>query len=266
MAIVERQIYDEPGALSNHPEQRSHSPGHEQVRQAGQQSSKGVDFDLRGDLGYGVRLLANYGYSFGRYDNFSDGFQDLSGNRPEYTPSHTANAWLTKDWKSGFEASLGAQYRSGMFTDYYDDVHLGGWTTTFSGAVPLSAQENGIQRQRGEPVQPAQILPGFRLFGSGLSRLAHQCLRHHSVSLHVRSYFFGSAQETGEGCCSCGFLKGDEFCPGGGQALGLQQQVSQVLVSPAPAQQGLDVSIDGFHDAQRDFRAAIVQDAVQVVQ
>jgi iron complex outermembrane recepter protein len=102
--------------------------------QAGQQSSKGVDFDLRGDLGYGVRLLANYGYSFGRYDNFSDGSQDLSGNRPEYTPAHTANAWLTKDWKSGFEASLGAQYRSSMYTDYYDDVRLGGWTT-FSGAV-----------------------------------------------------------------------------------------------------------------------------------
>ncbi len=102
--------------------------------QAGQQSSKGVDFDLRGDLGYGVRLLANYGYSFGRYDNFSDGAQDLSGNRPEYTPAHTANAWLTKDWKSGFEASLGAQYRSGMYTDYYDEVRLGGWTT-FSGAV-----------------------------------------------------------------------------------------------------------------------------------
>jgi iron complex outermembrane recepter protein len=102
--------------------------------QAGQQSSKGVDFDLRGELGYGIRLLANYGYSFGRYDNFSDGFQDLSGNRPEYTPSHTANAWLTRDWKSGFEASLGAQYRSAMYTDYYDDVRLGGWTT-FSGAI-----------------------------------------------------------------------------------------------------------------------------------
>ena len=102
--------------------------------QAGQQSSKGIDFDLKGDLGYGVRLLANYGYSFGRYDNFSDGSQDLSGNRPQYTPAHTANAWLTKDWKAGFTASLGAQYRSGMFTDFYDDVHLGGWTT-FGGAV-----------------------------------------------------------------------------------------------------------------------------------
>ncbi len=85
-----------------------------------------------------------------------------------------------------------------------------------------------------------------------------------SLSPLVR--LFGSAQETGEGCCSCGLLKGDEFCPGGGEALGLQQQVSQVLVSPAPPQQGLDVSIDGFHDAQRDFHAAIVQDAVQVVQ
>jgi hypothetical protein len=33
---------------------------------------------------------------------------------------------------------------------------------------------------------------------------------------------FGSAQETGEGCCSCGFLKGNEFRAGSSQALCLQ--------------------------------------------
>jgi iron complex outermembrane recepter protein len=101
--------------------------------QAGQQSSKGIDFDLRADMGRGFRLLAVYGYSFGRYDNYGDGFQDLSGNRPQYTPANTANAWLTKDWKSGFEASLGAQYRGSMYTDFYNDIRLGGWTT-FGGA------------------------------------------------------------------------------------------------------------------------------------
>ncbi len=76
----------------------------------------------------------------------------------------------------------------------------------------------------------------------------------------------GSAQESGKVCYSCGFPKGDEFRPGSCQALCLQQEVAQVLVSASPPQEGLDVSIDGFHDAQRDFHPAIVQDAVQVVQ
>jgi len=41
-----------------------------------------------------------------------------------------------------------------------------------------------------------------------------------------KATILGSAQETGKGCCSCGFLKGDEFCPGSCQALGLQQQLA----------------------------------------
>jgi iron complex outermembrane recepter protein len=102
--------------------------------QAAQQSSKGVDFDLNGDLGYGVRLFANYGYTFARFDDYSEGGVDLSGNRPYYTPAHTGNAWLTKAWKSGFTASLGATYRSGMFTDNSNEFRLGGWTT-FGGAA-----------------------------------------------------------------------------------------------------------------------------------
>ncbi len=102
--------------------------------QAGQQTAKGIDFDLKGDLGYGIRLIANYGYSFSRFDNYNDGAQDLSGFRPQYSPAHTANAWLTKSWKSGFTASLGAHYQGSMFTDNEDDLRLGGWTT-FGGAV-----------------------------------------------------------------------------------------------------------------------------------
>lgn len=108
--------------------------GMSRYNQAAQQSSKGVDFDLNGDLGYGVRLVANYGYAFARFDDYSEGGVDLSGNRPYYTPAHTGNAWLTKAWKSGFTASLGMQYRSGMFTDNSNAFRLGGWTV-FGGAA-----------------------------------------------------------------------------------------------------------------------------------
>jgi iron complex outermembrane recepter protein len=105
--------------------------------QAGQQSSKGIDFDFKGDLGCGVRLLANYGYAFARFDDYMLNGLDLTGFRPQYTPANTGNVWLTKAWKSGFTASLGAQYRGGMFTDNTDLIggtYLGGWTV-FGGAV-----------------------------------------------------------------------------------------------------------------------------------
>ena len=152
--------------------------------QAAQQSSKGVDFDLNGDLGYGVRLFANYGYTFARFDDYSEGGVDLSGNRPYYTPAHTGNAWLTKAWKSGFTASLGATYRSGMFTDNSNEFRLGGWTT-FGGAASLSAWQARIQRQRGEPVQPSALLLWRRLSGPGLSRFSPQRFRDHSIPYPV---------------------------------------------------------------------------------
>ncbi|MEO8053380.1 MAG: TonB-dependent receptor, partial [Acidobacteriota bacterium] len=70
--------------------------------QAGQQSSKGIDLDINGDIGHGIHMLANYGYAFSRFDNYVEGGDDLSGNHSRYTPAHTGNLWLTKFWKSGF--------------------------------------------------------------------------------------------------------------------------------------------------------------------
>ncbi len=65
--------------------------------QVGQQSSKGIDLDVNGDLGYGARLMANCGYSLPRFDNYvSTDSGDLTGNRPRFTQRHTANAWLAK--------------------------------------------------------------------------------------------------------------------------------------------------------------------------
>jgi len=128
----------------------------ELFEQAGQQSSKGVDLDISGNIGKGVRLVANYGYSFPRFDEFLDSEgTDFSGNRPAYVQLHAANMWLTKAWNSGFSASLGGRYLGPMFTNNADTIRLGGWTT-FGGAVgyrrgiyELSVNaENLLNRQR----------------------------------------------------------------------------------------------------------------------
>src|SRR5262249_24610540 len=109
----------------------------ERFEQAGQQSSKGVDLDITGNVGKGIRLIANYGYSLPRFDQFIDSEgTDLSGNRPAYVQLHAANMWLTKVWNSGFSASLGGRYLGPMFTNNADTIRLGGWTT-FGGAVGI---------------------------------------------------------------------------------------------------------------------------------
>ena len=103
--------------------------------QAGQQTSKGADLDLTGDLGYGIRMVANYGYSAPRYDSFfaSNRTVDLSGNRPRFVQRHAANLWLTKAWNSGITASAGARYVGPVFTNDAHTFRIGGYTT-FSGA------------------------------------------------------------------------------------------------------------------------------------
>jgi len=76
----------------------------------------------------------------------------------------------------------------------------------------------------------------------------------------------GSAQEFVEtrilGC----FLKSDEFGLGDRHALGLEQQVDEILVASTPSKKSFDVAVDGFHHAERYFSAAVIEDAVQVIQ
>ncbi len=106
--------------------------------QAGRQSARGVDFDLEGDLGRGLRVVANYGYTLPRFDRFfiSNGAVDLSGFRPRFTQRHAANAWVTRNWRAGAFASAGMRYLSSMFTNNSNTVRLGGFTV-FSGAAGL---------------------------------------------------------------------------------------------------------------------------------
>jgi hypothetical protein len=77
--------------------------------------------------------------------------------------------------------------------------------------------------------------------------------------------FLGSAQEFVEtrilGC----FLKNDEFGLSDGHALGLEQQVAEILVAATPPNETFDVAVDGFHHTEAYFGAAVVQDPVQVI-
>jgi iron complex outermembrane recepter protein len=104
--------------------------------QAGQQSSKGVDFDVNGEIGKGIHVIANYGYTLPRFDDYfeSNGLLNLKGFQPKFTHKHAANVWLTKAWKGGFTTSIGSRYLSSVFNDNADTVRLGGWTV-FNGAV-----------------------------------------------------------------------------------------------------------------------------------
>jgi iron complex outermembrane receptor protein len=97
--------------------------------QIGQVSSRGYEIDVTGDAGYGARLVANYGYARSRFDDYNEGDGGLSGNRPRFTPAHTANLWLTKSWNKGFTAGAGVRYWGSMFTNSANTIKLGGWTT-----------------------------------------------------------------------------------------------------------------------------------------
>ena len=78
--------------------------------------------------------------------------------------------------------------------------------------------------------------------------------------------YYGSAQEFVETRILGGFLKDDEFGLCDRHALGLEQQIAQILVAAAPSQKGFDVAVDGFHHSEAYFGATVVEDAVEVIQ
>jgi len=77
--------------------------------------------------------------------------------------------------------------------------------------------------------------------------------------------FSGSPQESDEVGILSGFLEGDEFGLGSGQSLCLEKEIVDVTVAPASAKDRLDISVDCFHHAQRNFIRAIVQDSIEML-
>ena len=63
-----------------------------------------------------------------------------------------------------------------------------------------------------------------------------------------------------------GFLKSDEFGLCDRHALSLEQQIGEILVATTRSQKSLDVAVDGFHYSEAYLGAAVVEDAVEVIQ
>jgi iron complex outermembrane receptor protein len=100
------------------------------VVQVGEQRSKGLDLDVNTDVGRQIHVILNYGFSQPVFEDAGA----LSGKTPRYVPKHLANAWLRKDWSSGFHAAIGARYVGKQFVNDSNGARLGGFTV-FSGAV-----------------------------------------------------------------------------------------------------------------------------------
>jgi hypothetical protein len=77
--------------------------------------------------------------------------------------------------------------------------------------------------------------------------------------------FFGSAQEFDGARILSRFLKNDKFCFCDRHALRFEQQVGEIFVAASPSKKGFDVSVDGFHNPETYFGAAVIQDSVQVI-
>ncbi len=139
--------------------------------QAGQVSSRGVDFDAIANLEHGIRINGNYGYSSPRFDNYStsNGSVILTGKRPDFTQRHAVNLWLTKQWIYTISSSLGMRYQSASFIDNANTFRLGGFTT-FQGALSYTRKsynfslnaENLFDRRRYFPagLYQNQVYPG----------------------------------------------------------------------------------------------------------
>jgi iron complex outermembrane recepter protein len=152
--------------------------------QAGQQSSRGLDLDINGNIGKGFRLIANYGYTLPRFDNFfaANRTINLSGFRPRFTQRHATNLWLTKAFNNGITASIGQRYLSSMFVDNANtqNFKLGGFST-FSGAISYRKRfyqlalnaDNLLGRDRYfvAGIYDTQVYPGAPLTVSATLRL-----------------------------------------------------------------------------------------------
>ena len=66
----------------------------------GEKRAQGVEFDLRGEITAGLKLIANYAYTDGKITEVVDGFGVVGQVVPGFS-KHTSNAWLTYTLQNG---------------------------------------------------------------------------------------------------------------------------------------------------------------------
>jgi len=96
------------------------------LRQQGDQRSRGIEFDMVGELDTGLFLLASYAFTeaeltrFTELVDFSFGqlppiLVDRSGNRPAFAPKHIAGLSLIKEFGNGLSLGINGRYLSRQF-------------------------------------------------------------------------------------------------------------------------------------------------------
>lgn len=80
------------------------------VRQAGQQSSQGVEAAIGFDLGHGLRIDANGVMLRAQYDDFVQADGDFSGKTPANVPRRSANLWASWNFMEHWTVFAGLQY------------------------------------------------------------------------------------------------------------------------------------------------------------
>lgn len=149
------------------------SPGvYEQV---GKASTYNMDLDIRGDLGRGFAVLANYGYADSLIDRFrTDGAPQVNGGkRFPQAPKHLSRIWITKSLNLGPETklnfSLGGRHVRHYFTNTANTAIVPS-ATTFDGAISVTRRKydvavnfaNLLNRQRYfvSQINSTQLYPG----------------------------------------------------------------------------------------------------------
>lgn len=90
----------------------------------GEQRSRGVEFDLSGEISPGWRIIASYGYTDARVINANN---NTAGRRPAGIPKHSASLWSTYEIRTGDLAGLG--FGGGVF---FVDDRFGNPANTFT--------------------------------------------------------------------------------------------------------------------------------------
>jgi iron complex outermembrane receptor protein len=87
----------------------ANTPSESYVVQFGQTKTRGVEFDLRGQILPGLSVIANYAYTDSKISkaDSSESAQITIGNKVPGYATHTVNAWLTYRVQSGLLKGLG---------------------------------------------------------------------------------------------------------------------------------------------------------------
>ncbi|MCB1036270.1 MAG: TonB-dependent receptor, partial [Acidobacteria bacterium] len=114
-------------------------------RQTGDQRSDGLELELFGTLGKGIRGNFTYAYTDSELTEFTEtvlvGFfpptfatVDRSGNSSPFAPEHLATLWLSKTFDNGFGIAGGGRYVSDQFIAEDNAFEIGSYVT-FDAAV-----------------------------------------------------------------------------------------------------------------------------------